>query len=304
MQLKRAVDAVVAAFPRPAKLEQMLQYRLEKDLEALVAPGALTDRVFELFRVANAEGWDAQLVEAARASNPGSRELLALTQELGLEPPVAAPAREWVAASGGAIVDAGAWYRGLGLALARVGRVELDGRASGTGFLVGPDLVLTCEHVIAPPHGELTVRFDHRTEGGQTVAPGVVVKVVAVVDRSPPSPHDLERRPAAEPAADQLDHALLRLERAIGDEPIGAQAEPGAPPRGWLTLARSGFVAGAPLAIVQHPRGRPVALAVEPHAICGVNAGGTRVRYRTRTEPGSSGSPCFDTAWNVIAVHH
>ena len=35
-----------------------------------------------------------------------------------------------------------------------------------------------------------------------------------------------------------------------------------------------------------------------------VNANGTRVRYRTNTEPGSSGSPCFDQNWSLVALHH
>ena len=30
----------------------------------------------------------------------------------------------------------------------------------------------------------------------------------------------------------------------------------------------------------------------------------TRVRYATNTEPGSSGSPCFDMNWQLAALHH
>jgi V8-like Glu-specific endopeptidase len=30
----------------------------------------------------------------------------------------------------------------------------------------------------------------------------------------------------------------------------------------------------------------------------------TRVRYRTNTEEGSSGSPCFNQDWELVALHH
>src|SRR5262249_48368662 len=30
----------------------------------------------------------------------------------------------------------------------------------------------------------------------------------------------------------------------------------------------------------------------------------TRVRYTTNTEMGSSGSPCFDAEWGLLALHH
>jgi hypothetical protein len=56
--------------------------------------------------------------------------------------------------------------------------------------------------------------------------------------------------------------------------------------------------------IVQHPRGDPLKLALDMDSILGVNANATRVRYRTNTEGGSSGSPCFDATWRLIALHH
>jgi len=36
----------------------------------------------------------------------------------------------------------------------------------------------------------------------------------------------------------------------------------------------------------------------------GTNTSATRVRHRTNTQAGSSGSPCFDRNWNLIALHH
>jgi V8-like Glu-specific endopeptidase len=31
---------------------------------------------------------------------------------------------------------------------------------------------------------------------------------------------------------------------------------------------------------------------------------GIRLRYRNNTEPGSSGSPVFTLAWELVALHH
>jgi hypothetical protein len=45
-------------------------------------------------------------------------------------------------------------------------------------------------------------------------------------------------------------------------------------------------------------------LALDTEAVIGVNDSGTRVRYRTNTDEGSSGSPCFDDRWNLVALHH
>lgn len=56
--------------------------------------------------------------------------------------------------------------------------------------------------------------------------------------------------------------------------------------------------------IVQHPESEPLKPALDTQPITQVNVNRTRVRYSTNTEPGSSGSPCFDMDWNVVALHH
>jgi V8-like Glu-specific endopeptidase len=45
-------------------------------------------------------------------------------------------------------------------------------------------------------------------------------------------------------------------------------------------------------------------VALDTQAIIKVNANRTRVQYRTNTLPGSSGSPCFNIDWQLVALHH
>ena len=59
-----------------------------------------------------------------------------------------------------------------------------------------------------------------------------------------------------------------------------------------------------PLLIAQHPDGSPLKLALDTEGVTSVNANGTRVRYATNTEGGSSGSPCFNIDWKLVALHH
>ena len=59
-----------------------------------------------------------------------------------------------------------------------------------------------------------------------------------------------------------------------------------------------------PIMIVQHPKAEPLALAVDTLGVQSLNANKTRVRYNTNTESGSSGSPCFNINWGLVALHH
>lgn len=195
----------------------------------------------------------------------------------------------------------------------RVCRIELGGTPRGTGFLVGPDAVLTSYHVvrdaIAARASGAAIRFlfDYwRTAGG---APAAGTRVAARgawpdwhVDSSPPLSSPEEHAGSPEPRGDQLDHAVIALERPLGELPVG----PGGPNRGWIEVPATPptLAVGMPVAILHHPRTAPIKLTLDTRALQRVNAGRTRLRYATNTEHGSSGSPCFDVELGVIAVHH
>lgn len=326
------VKALVAAYPAYGELEMMVRFRLDLALQT-VAPDTL-DLDFVAFKLVTdqlAKGHFLRFVAAARASRPGNPKLARAAERFALAM-ATAPELERVVSDSNSYLDI-ATYRGkLGEIEGRVCRVEVDtgsGTAYGTGFLVGADLVLTNHHVVQDviaaagggtgsagglaPTREVLMRFDYKIPwGGTQPLPGVVVRVIEIVDHSPYSSVDMQPRPkTGQPLADQLDYALLRLETPpgaapFGERPIGDKAEPGAPPRGAIPLPAGDrvFEPGAPLVIVQHPDRAPMKLAIESNAILEVNANGTRVTYRTNTDPGSSGSPCFNQNLDLVALHH
>lgn len=56
------------------------------------------------------------------------------------------------------------------------------------------------------------------------------------------------------------------------------------------------------VSIIQHPLGGPKQIALTSNEV--INIYGHRVQYVTDTLPGSSGAPVFNSAWEVIAIHH
>lgn len=182
----------------------------------------------------------------------------------------------------------------------QVCRVLTQG-GTGTGFLVARDVVLTCQHVVAGiAPARITLEFDFKVRTpGQPAAPGTKYAVTSILDTSPPSVADNLAPPKQlEATSDELDYAFLHVDGAPGDEVVDGKA------RGWVDLAAAGheILKGSDLVIVQHPNGGPMQIVFDE--VGEVNAGKTRVTYTANTEPGSSGSPCFNVDWHVVALHH
>lgn len=327
-------DILLGAYSRNS-LEQMLWYRLGRKLDHIVAEAGLGDVVFALIKVAEENDWTVDLVAAARESRPRNAALMAFSQQFGLAPeglpefssprsgvaelPVNAGLETMVRMSN-RFLNVQLWLDRLGEITGQVCRVDIKGEGMGTGFLVGPDLVMTNYHVveqaitgengIAP--SDVSLRFDFKMlSDGRTINSGSVFALAAgdwLMDSSPPNPSERPGAAGGElPKPDQLDYALLRTAARPGETAVGKTDLPlaGERPRGWLRVKRQhDFAPGTPLFIVQHPLTAPLRLALETDAVIGLNENKTRVTYRTNTVFGSSGSPVFDQNWDLVALHH
>ena len=317
-QWQQLNDAIVRAFPTMDALEMMLQFRCGVALGTIAAPGPLPAVVFKVIQDAEAKGWTAKLVAGARESNPGNADLASAAAAIGGLAVVApeGPGLEVLITKEQGFLNPTTWRERLALLEGQICQITYpveQGTAAGTGFLVAPDLVLTNEHVIAAVRDnpalvpQVDIRFDYKAlDDGTVVSPGVFFKLEQaswLEDWSPPSGVDeLTDQGGAVPGDKELDYALLRVAGAPGNQTLGVASQPGAPTRGWITELAPAPVVDTFLFILQHPLGKPIAMAGD--RVTAVNANGTRIRYKTNTEHGSSGAPCFDINWRLAALHH
>ena len=161
-------------------------------------------------------------------------------------------------------------------------------RSSGTGWLLSPDLLVTNHHVL---NARLQHEPDAAEEDLRRQAAGTVVQFDFDAAGISGTEVTVERLEAWDPL-DRLDFAVLRLATPIVDR---------APLQLWphrLTHMEGDY---RPVNIIQHPRGEPKSVAFRNNLVTAADA--TTIRYFTDTDKGSSGSPVFDDAWNVVALH-
>lgn len=157
----------------------------------------------------------------------------------------------------------------------------------GTGVLIGERLVLTNYHVVQSvldgglqmhPASLIEVMFGKYGDGSAVVTT-TLDPVEPVLDWSPTT---------------QLDYALLKLSGTVG----------GLASRRAATLSATTPNLKAALNILQHPRGGDMKLVPTGNAVTHIDAAAGLIQYVTRTSKGSSGAPCFDDQWEVVAIHH
>lgn len=166
-------------------------------------------------------------------------------------------------------------------AVCRIETMEHLPQPIGTGFLIAPDLILTNNHVI--PIGikiedGVQARFNFRVEkNGKINQQSLPFKIVKLIASS---------------SVDTLDFSLLQLEKKPNNiHPLSFAAE--TPRKQDLAV------------IVQHPAGAPQKFILDHSCIIAKAPQDTHpfLNYTTNTLNGSSGSPVFNTNWEIVALH-
>lgn len=188
----------------------------------------------------------------------------------------------------------------------RVALLRRGGAAVGTGFLVGPDLLLTAAHVLrldGAPRPEdcvgLEAVFDFYDQRRTAAETGIPVAVSGILRYSLPADDELPGGVQVDAPGDRLDYALLQLVSRVGDQP-----RTGGDVRGYFQLREEQLnLRRISLAYVYHFSLGMTLLRGSTGAFTPAR-GGERLRYRTNTEPGASGGLVITEDGFPVAMHH
>jgi Trypsin-like peptidase domain len=175
--------------------------------------------------------------------------------------------------------------------------VHKTNRGIGTGFLVGPDLVLTVNFVVAQD-----LRTDASGGGGGGTPLEVEFDFEFVNGEPERGTRTAVREIVLGPDGDGtaftcLTFAMLRLQSPMGDLPQKAGVV-----RGWFDLnnVRADFQPGEALFLLHYPAAKPLKLS-EGRLIAADFP--YRLRYEAETAGGSSGAPVFDRNFRLVGLH-
>jgi V8-like Glu-specific endopeptidase len=158
----------------------------------------------------------------------------------------------------------------------------------GTGWMIGPRLLITNYHVVEARKnaegpasdddfhlqvGATEVEFDYSEDGAAVT---------------------VSRAVSCESEDFVLDYAVLRLDDvSVGRLPLRLRRNPIVRPPEQPLQER--------VNVLQHPIGGPMKLAFRDNFV--ITGEAERLSYLTDTAGGSSGSPIFDDAWHVAGLH-
>ena len=202
------------------------------------------------------------------------------------------------------------WFLNRGAELRRtVARIKVvtskGAEGYGTGFLVGPGILITNRHVL-----------DQSDIGGDSLL-SIVANAVAEFDVeivpqviAPGKTRLVSSTPAVFRLAPQtllltdawnaLDYVMIALE----SKSIDGQHDISEYGYNRLSADMGKTVTGEPVFIIQHPNGESKKISLLNNRMMIRDEKSSYLYYEADTEPGSSGSPVFNRQWEVVALHH
>lgn len=175
------------------------------------------------------------------------------------------------------------------------------GARLGTGFLLAGEwlgyastgiVFVTNAHVISdtvanaihPDNARVTFEVESELAGTP-----LFYKVERVLSTCPPARLGTS-------ADEALDFTVVTLKR---EGQSSGQLKPLKPARGLPLVEKK-----AKAYVVGHPLGSGLQISLNDSVLLDIDDAERLVHYRTPTDPGSSGSPVFNTQWQVIGLHH
>ncbi|RVI11975.1 serine protease [Sinorhizobium meliloti] len=282
-------NALAEAFD-PKFLESLLASRLDLKVREIVSPQLpYQEQVGAIIRHAAQIGRLEDLLRVTYEANPRSGTLQSLNEAVGLLPAtdnLVELVRDKLGPN-----QVGQWAIGLAEVRQQVCVVSGAGGRTGicgTGFLVGPDQVMT--HIVVAPLGP----------DGRFSAPGGA-PVVSFARLTGPSSAPYTVRP--DPVfVSRSGLVVMQLDREAGREIQVGGALTQSRGRGWIVPHGPAVsAAGTAVIIVQHHQDQDVRVAIDTEGL--VSTAGGMLRYRTATLSGATGAPCFDIEWRLLGVH-
>jgi len=202
------------------------------------------------------------------------------------------------------------WFLNRGAELRRtVARIKVvtskGAEGYGTGFLVGPGILLTNRHVLdySDIQGDslLSIVANAVAEFDVEIVPQVIAPGRTRLVSSTPAVFRLAPQTLLlTDAWNALDYVLIALE----SKSIDGQHDISEYGYNRLSADMGKTVTGEPVFIIQHPNGESKKISLLNNRMMIRDEKSSYLYYEADTEPGSSGSPVFNRQWEVVALHH
>ena len=202
------------------------------------------------------------------------------------------------------------WFLNRGAELRRtVARIKVvtskGAEGYGTGFLVGPGILITNRHVLDQSDigGDslLSIVANAVAEFNVEIIPQVIAPGKTRLVSSTPAVFRLAPQTLLlTDAWNALDYVLIALE----SKSIDGQHDISEYGYNRLSADMGKTVTGEPVFIIQHPNGESKKISLLNNRMMIRDEKSSYLYYEADTEPGSSGSPVFNRQWEVVALHH